>query len=230
MGASARLWVKICGIADAEAAAAAAEAGADAVGFVFAPSPRRVSPAAAARIAALLPAGVARVGVFVDPGEREVLDCAAEVGLTHAQLHGRVPAGLPGRLRELGVLPVPVVRLPPRGARPEGAAASELAEALLAWLAGAAGGPVLADTAHAGLHGGTGLNCDWEVAAVLARRVPLVLAGGLSPENVAEAVRRVRPFGVDVSSGVERKPGVKDPDRIARFVQAARAAAEAAGR
>lgn len=222
---SARLWVKVCGIRDAEAAAAAVAAGADAVGFVFAPGPRRVTPREAARIAAALPGGVARVGVFVGAGERQILEAAERAGLTHVQLHGAVPPGLPAGLRRQGLRVLRVLRLPPASA---GAGDPEALEREAARLAadGEPGEPVLADTAHPRLHGGTGRVGDWRLAAALARRLPLVLAGGLTPDNVAEAVRAVRPWGVDVSSGVERAPGVKDPERVARFVAAARAAAE----
>lgn len=222
-----RLWVKICGIRDAEGAVAAAAAGADAVGFVFAPSPRRVSPEEAARAAAALPPGMARVGVFVSAPEEEVLAIVERVGLTHVQWHGPLPPALPAALRARGVILLRVLRLPPAGAGPADAVAREREAQRLADQV-PPDEPVLADARHPHLAGGSGTVVDWELAAALARRRALILAGGLTPDNVAQAVQAVRPAGVDVSSGVERAPGVKDPVRVAGFVAAARAAAGAA--
>lgn len=220
MAAEARLWVKICGVRDEGAALAAAAAGADAIGLVFAPGPRQVDEDTARRIAAAVP-GLARVGVFVDPDPERVLGCAERVGLTHVQLHGRVPPELPDLARRAGLVPVRVWRVPPRGAAaPAGEAPPEAGDA-----AGLEDGdPVLVDTYDPARHGGTGRVGDWDLAARLARRCRLILAGGLTPENVGLAVRAVRPWGVDVSSGVERRPGEKDPERVARFVAAAREA------
>ena len=265
------LWIKICGLREAEAAQAAVEAGADAIGFVFAPSPRRVDPDGAARIAAALrrtgpasggPVGdagapaaggggagerpLAVVGVFVDAPVAEMVAVARHAGLTHVQLHGDEPEAVVAALQAQGLAVIRAVRLaagPRRGAGRQGGLPGEspLGEVHPggAGEAGTAGATtraletgadlVLVDAAVPGRHGGTGQVADWAVAARLARRRPLILAGGLRPDNVAEAIGVVRPWGVDVSSGVERAPGVKDPLLIARFVAAARAAAAAAG-
>ena len=209
-----RLLVKICGIRTPEDAQHAVSVGADALGFVFwHMSPRRVEAEQAAAIAASLPESVLRVGVFVDAPRDEMQRIADLVGLDVLQLHGEEP------LDALADLPRPAlkaVRVGPRFA-PEEA---------LRYADRVAG--VVVDTRLPGetqLPGGTGVAFDWSLVRGLAGRVPfLMLAGGLTPENVASAVRAVRPHAVDVSSGVERMPGRKDPARVVAFVAAARAA------
>ncbi|HEY8415192.1 MAG TPA: phosphoribosylanthranilate isomerase [Thermaerobacter sp.] len=211
----------MCGIRDEEAALAALEAGADAIGFVFAESPRRVDPATAGRIAAILRARAAAagrpmpalVGVFVDAPVERVLATVRAAGLTHVQLHGDERDADVEALRAAGLPVIKAVGVAP-GTSPPPAALSTPADL------------VLLDRFEPGRRGGTGRTADWAVAADVARRRPVILAGGLTPENVAEAVRAVRPWGVDVSSGVERARGVKDPHRIARFVRTARLAWE----
>jgi len=190
----------------------AAEAGADAVGLVFWPgSPRRVDLKTAGRIAAALPPLVLRVGVFVDAGRDELARAADEAGLDLLQLHGSEPPdaveGLPRRaLKALRVS--------------DGFA---LAEALR--YEGRAAGLVL-DTKDVAAPGGTGRTFDWTLAQGVRDRVKfLMLAGGLHPGNVAEAIRTVRPDAVDVSSGVESAPGRKDPAKVSAFVAAARSVA-----
>jgi phosphoribosylanthranilate isomerase len=209
-----RLFVKVCGITSPEDGVAAAEAGADAVGFVFWPgSPRAVTPERARAIGEALPPFVVRVGVFVDASRDEMARIADTAGLDVLQLHGSEPpeafAGLPRRALK-------AVRVG-FGFAPE--------DVLL--YAGKAAG-VLVDTRLPGgtpLPGGTGVPFDWSLAKGLADRARfLVLAGGLSPSNVAAAIRSARPHGVDVSSGVESEPGCKDPERVRAFVEAARAA------
>jgi phosphoribosylanthranilate isomerase len=208
-----RLLVKICGIRSLEDARFAAESGADAVGFVFwYMSPRKVDPARAAAIARGLPASILRVGVFVDAPRSEMQRISDEVGLDVLQLHGEEP------LEALVDLPRPAlkaVRVGPRFA----------SEEALRYASRAVG--VVVDTRLPGetqLPGGTGVPFDWSLVTDLADRVGfLMLAGGLSAENVAQAVRTVRPHAVDVSSGVERMPGRKDPARVKAFVEAARA-------
>jgi len=205
---SGTLRVKICGITSIEDALAAAAAGADLVGFNFhPPSPRWVSPATAAAIAALLPRGVLRVGVFVDPAPAEVeraIDC---VGLDLVQLHGDEAPAFCARFR---VPAIKVLRVASLGAL--AAAARAYPEG---WL--------LADTADPVLHGGTGRALAPEpVAPALAAR--LFVAGGLRPETVGDVVRRMRPLGVDVCSGVESGPGRKDRQRLGRFVSHAKTA------
>jgi phosphoribosylanthranilate isomerase len=207
-----RIFVKICGITCAEDARAAVEAGADALGFVFWPaSPRFVTPTAAAAIAAELPPLVTRVGVFVDASRDELRRAADEVGLDVLQLHGEEP---PGAFASLPRRALKALRVGP-AFRVEDAVA----------FAGAAAG-VLVDTYRDGEPGGTGASFDWRRVAGLSERVPfLLLAGGLHPGNVAEAIQSVGPHGVDVSSGVESRPGRKDAGKLRAFVEAARSVA-----
>ena len=211
-----RVRIKICGITRPEWARAAADAGADAIGLVFAESPRRVTPAAAARIVAALPPWVAPVGVFVDEAPAVIRQIAAEVGLSAVQLHGDEP---PEALADLARLKV--VKALRIGGEEDLAAAREwktkserLGVVPAAYLIDArvAGGP----------KGGTGKPVDWGLAArmLLEGFRPLILAGGLTPENVAAAVAAVRPWGVDGSSGLESSPGEKSPEKIRAFVEA----------
>jgi phosphoribosylanthranilate isomerase len=209
-----RLLVKICGITKPEDAQCAVEAGADALGFVFwYMSPRKVEPARAAEIAHALPRSVLRIGVFVDTPRAEMARIADEVGLDMLQLHGEES---PEALADLPRRVIKAVRVG-KGFKADDALR----------FAGAAAG-ILVDTRLPGetqLPGGTGVPFDWSLVAGLARRVPfLMLAGGLGPDNVADAIRAVRPHAVDVSSGVEGLPGRKDPEKIRAFVAAARTA------
>jgi phosphoribosylanthranilate isomerase len=197
--------VKICGMTRAGDAALAVQMGADAVGFVFWPeSPRAVTPDVARAIAATVPPLVARVGVFVNAPAREVTEIVRSVGLDAVQLHGDEPvdayASVPARIIKAVVL--------------ESAADVERAAALPAHVT------PLVDAADRIRRGGTGSLADWSYAAELAGRRLVMLAGGLTAENVAEAVRVVRPWAVDVSSGVETTPGVKSAERLAQFFAA----------
>jgi phosphoribosylanthranilate isomerase len=202
--------VKICGLTVPEEAAACAAAGAWAVGMVFAEgSPRRVGPEDAAAITEALPAGVERVGVFVDPDPREVAAIASGCGLTWVQAHGAVDVAA---LRAATGLPVIA------GVAVDGPEAIGRAEASPADL-------VLLDAAVPGRHGGTGRAFRWEILEERPLGRPFALAGGLTPANVAEAVRRLRPAVVDVSSGVERAAGRKDPERVRAFLAAVAGAA-----
>ncbi len=199
--------VKICGITRLEDALAAVRAGADWLGFNFWPRSRRyLTPEAAASIVAALPASVLPVGVFVDPGADELARAVQLSGVRTVQLHGDEPPAL------CAAAPVPVVK----GIRVRDARS-------LAALAAYEVSGFLLDSATAG-YGGSGTAFDWALAAEVAAEVPLWLAGGLTPENVGEAVRRVRPRGVDVASGVESAPGVKDATRMEAFVRNAKAA------
>lgn len=197
--------VKICGIRTASAALAAAEAGADAVGFVFyPPSPRFVPPARAAELARRLPPFVLRVGVFVNAPVEVVEDVAEQVGLDVVQLHGDEPPEVCARLRRRVIKAV-------RVDGPEAVArAREYPVAA-----------VLLDAHVPGLYGGTGRRFDWSLVRGLDK--PVILSGGLTPDNVGEAIRQARPYAVDASSGVETE-GEKDPEKIAAFVRAVRAA------
>ncbi len=202
--------VKVCGLARLEDALTALEAGADYLGFIFAPSPRRVEPEAAARIIRSLPAGGAeRVGVFVDETPERIAAIVSEVGLTMVQLAGDEPPDYHARL---AVPAIKVVR-PRRG------------EPLEKTLRGVAAFTfIMIEPYVDGLRGGTGRTADWDLAREAVEMAPgrVFLAGGLTPDNVSDAIRRVRPFAVDASSGLESFPGVKDPARIRRFVEAVR--------
>lgn len=195
------LWVKICGLRDAADVACAVEAGADAVGFVFARSVREASPAQALLACKGLPEGVLRIAVMRHPEPAAWQQVWREFRPDWLQTDRQDYATL-ALARELERLPV---------YRDDSVNDESI-------------GPLPAQLLFEGSDSGTGRTADWARAAVLARRCRLVLAGGLDAENVAEAVRTVQPFGVDVSSGVESAPGVKDPSRIHAFIAAARAA------
>lgn len=198
--------VKICGITSAADALLAAEAGADAIGLIFWPlSKRHVDVDRAQTIARALPPFVSVVGVFVDETPDAVRSVADAVGLSAVQLHGRE------RAADWARFPRPVLKAMPV----EAYADSEWRTARAA---------VLVDAHDPVTIGGTGRTVDWDQARAIASTRPLVLAGGLTPDNVAQAVAHVRPWGVDVASGVEQSPGVKDPDKVRAFVAAARTA------
>ncbi len=197
--------VKICGNTRLEDALHAVRLGADWVGFNFWPRSRRyLSPEAAAPIVAALPGGVVPVGVFVDPTPEELARAVRVAGIRTVQLHGDEPPAF------CAAAPVPVVK----GIRVRDARS-------LAALAAYEVSAFLLDSATPG-YGGSGTAFDWSLASRVAAEVPLWLAGGLTPENVGEAVRRVRPRGVDVASGVESAPGVKDVQRMEAFIRNAK--------
>jgi phosphoribosylanthranilate isomerase len=204
MAADAPAAVKVCGLTVPEEARACAELGVWGVGVVFAAeSPRRVDAARAAEVLAAVPAGVARVGVFVAAPAEEMAAVARAAGLTHLQVHG----GDPAEARRASGLPVI------EGVRVADRAALERARASAADL-------VLLDAAVPGRQGGTGRRFDWSLLEEAPLGRPFVLAGGLRPGNVGEAVARLRPAIVDVSSGVESAPGRKDPELVRAFVAA----------
>ena len=204
--------VKICGITSAVDGLMAVEAGADLLGFVFhEPSPRYVSVPTAADIIAQLPPAVVKVGVFVNSPAALVSEAIARCGLNILQFHGDEP---PDYCWQFGLMTMKAFRV----SSPDS----------LARLADYPTDAWLLDSATADQPGGTGQVFNWDLAIAAQRFGRLIfLAGGLTPENVAEAVRRVRPFGVDVSTGVEAAPGKKDPAKVRAFVQAARAAEQA---
>lgn len=204
------LKVKICGITNGEDAQVAVAAGADALGFVmYRKSPRWVEPSVARAIIADLPPFVLPVGVFVNEDAAAVRSLMDECGFTLAQLHGDESAAY---CQQLGRPVLKALRVKDRG--------SFLALAEFQGRARVRG--VLIDAFSEGAYGGTGHTVDWTLAAEAARSVPILLAGGLTPSNVAEAVRLVQPYGVDVSSGVEKSPGKKDPEKVRAFIDAAR--------
>ncbi|HET7909628.1 MAG TPA: phosphoribosylanthranilate isomerase [Nitrospira sp.] len=207
--------VKICGITNAEDAFAAVDAGADALGFVFyEKSPRYVPPATAAAIIAELPPLVTPVGVFVNHGLPTVRSIMESCGLAVAQLHGDENAFY---CRELSRPSIKAIRLKDRD--------SLLALAEYQGRGGIRG--FLLDAFSEETYGGTGQPTDWTLAADVAKTARILLAGGLTPDNVGEAIRTVRPYGVDVSTGVESAPGKKDPTKINAFLSAVRVVSSA---
>jgi phosphoribosylanthranilate isomerase len=202
--------VKICGLKRAEDAAAAVAAGANALGFNFwKGTPRYIAPQEAAAIVSSAPPGVLTVGVFVDEDPERVVEIANQTGIMALQLHG---SETPEYLDALGAfLKIKTIKVGPGFDPAEltryGSASLFLLEGLVT-----------------GMAGGTGQTFDWSLAEEAKEYGKIILAGGLTPDNVAEAVRRVRPWGVDVASGIESEPGKKDLRLMRAFIQAARSA------
>jgi phosphoribosylanthranilate isomerase len=207
--------IKFCGITSVEDAQRAVAAGAWAIGLIFWPgSPRRCSPDAAAQIAGALRRRVQVVGVFVNPSLDEVAATADAVGLTMLQFHGdEGPAFCAEAARRTGCKVIKAARVR-SGADIQALASFHTDYHLL-------------DSYAPGKPGGTGDTFTWEIARAHRGSVPVILSGGLNPENVAEAIAAVHPFAVDVASGVELKPGVKDPERLEAFAGAVRSVAPA---
>lgn len=201
--------VKICGITDLEDARHASVCGADALGFIFYPgSPRFIDPDQAKWIIADLPPLVTTVGLFVNEAPARIREIVDFCGLDTVQLHGDEQ---PDQCSFPRCRVIKAVRLKKQMSHSEACDAYQVSALLL-------------DAYVPDRFGGTGHRCDWAQAALIAAQHRVILAGGLNPENVAEAVRQVRPYGVDVSSGVESKPGRKDPEKVARFIRAAKEA------
>jgi phosphoribosylanthranilate isomerase len=199
--------VKICGITNPADAVVAVEAGADALGFNFYDrSPRFIPTKVAAEISRALPPFTLRVGVFVNPSEELVLRAIGECGLSLLQFHGDEP---PDFCTQFGLMSMKAFRMRDAGSL------KELPEYRTdAWLLDAYASDAL---------GGTGERFNWDLATEVQKLgKPVFLAGGLTPENVAEAIRKVNPFGVDVSSGVESSPGKKDHAKVRAFIKAAK--------
>ena len=200
-----RVKIKICGLTRAEDVQAAIEAGADAVGFVFAASPRRISIETAIRLASYVPGTVLRVGLFMDQDRSEIQRVVSSVPLELLQFHGCETE------LECSVFELPWLK----------AVAMENAESIARAerdFPGAAG--LLLDSHSKGKRGGSGKSFDWSLSRPVAK--PVWLAGGLNAANVAQAIQVVRPFAVDVSSGVETQPGAKDATMMNAFVRAVR--------
>jgi phosphoribosylanthranilate isomerase len=196
--------VKICGICDAAAAQAAVEAGADLLGFHFCSSLRRITPEAARAIVDGLDVRPKIVGVFIDQNAREVREIAEHVGLDLLQLHGSEAPGFEAwRYPVIKVLKVRDGRVPAAAAWPD---------------------PIMLDSWSHDQRGGTGRTWTWELARELMHERRVFVAGGLEPGNVGGVVSAYRPYGVDVSSGVEAAVRVKDPEKVRAFVRAVRAA------
>jgi phosphoribosylanthranilate isomerase len=199
------VFVKICGTTSEEDALLAVAMGADAVGFIFAPSPRLVAPKVAGEIARRLPPEVITVGVFRDEAPERVVEIVNHHGLRAAQLSGHETAEQVHYVAER--VPMTIKAFP--AGDPRMARAREYGADV-----------VMVDSPSPG----SGKVFDWDLVGDVPHGVRLLLAGGLTPENVAEAIGRVRPWGVDVATGVEAAPGRKDPRRLRAFIAAARAA------
>jgi phosphoribosylanthranilate isomerase len=215
-------WVKICGITNVEDAHVAVDAGADALGFVFyEKSPRNILPEAAASIVEHIPRTVEKVGIFVNQTEDTICAIATQAGLTAVQMHGdnedpRVADLVVKKRPDLKVFAgIPMEQRP----KPDGWAMMFEPDVVHAFLL---------DSGTQLTPGGTGKTFDWEARRdsiqTIRRLGNIVVAGGLSPTNVADAIRVLHPWGVDVSSGVEARPGKKDPDKVRAFIDAVRRA------
>ena len=212
-----RIRVKIEGLMNAGDAVGVAQMGADAIGMVLARSPRRIDAAAAGAIVRALPAWVATVGVFVNADAETINTVVEASGIEYVQLHGEER---PGIVPQIQAKCIKAFRVRGQGWLDE----------VRRWLDGASGcanlAGVLLDAFDAKAHGGTGKPFNWDlvtearVAGKLDGIEPIILAGGLNPDCVAEAIAAVQPWAVDVASGVEKSPGVKDFDEIARFIRA----------
>jgi phosphoribosylanthranilate isomerase len=198
--------IKICGITNESDALHAVACGADALGFVFfADSPRCVESDVVRAIVEKLPAEVTTVGLFVNETPEVVNQVATQSGISLVQLHGDET---PDFCRQIDLPVMKAIRV-------------RDAESLAGWSEYPVDA-ILLDAWHPEKFGGTGEACDWELATDLAQKTRIILAGGLNPDNVAEAVRIVRPHGVDISSGVEQSPGRKDPEKVSAFIENAR--------
>jgi phosphoribosylanthranilate isomerase len=200
--------IKICGITNTEDARVAWESGADALGFIlYAQSPRYVDPQIVKAIVSGLPPFIVSVGVFVNESSKTVQNIMEKCGLTYAQLHGDET---PEYCETLDRPILKALRLKDRS--------SFLSLAEYRGRAGVKG--FVVDTFSESSYGGTGQTTNWSLAAEVAEAAPILLAGGLTPENVQEAIAQVHPYGVDVSSGVEVRPGKKDHDKVRTFIHA----------
>jgi phosphoribosylanthranilate isomerase len=222
------MWIKICANTNLDDAQLAAELGADAVGFVFAPSPRQVTAAEVARITPHLPEGVECVGVFPALEAQQIAGIAQECGLTAVQLHGALNLELLRQLDEIFNGQVKLIQTVHWPVDADSASAAVVAQQLRQIDADGLVGRVLIDTKVGEALGGTGVSFDWDAArttfAKAGTGLKLIVAGGLRPENVGDAIRRLNPWGVDVASGVEQSPGRKSPEKLAAFIRAARGA------
>ena len=202
------LFVKICGVTVLEDALSAVDSGADAIGFNFyQQSKRYIAPEKAAEIAARLPLRILRVGVFVNPKREDVDKTIVRSGITAIQFSGNEPPD------DVTGYYVPVLKA-------IHVAGKESIAEMKAYLVDS----YLLDTFRTDEYGGTGKSFDWNLAVIAKQSGKIILAGGLTPENIADAVRKVLPYGVDVSSGVELRPGIKDHKKMSEFIQRAREA------
>lgn len=222
------MWIKICANTNLEDAKMAAELGADAVGFVFAPSVRRMTAKDVAQITPHLPKTLERVGVFDSLCAEEIAATVREAGLNAVQLHSKWQPALIGRLNRMFDGRLGIIQTVHWAVYEGEGSAAAVQQQLRAIEQEGIADRILIDSKVGQATGGTGVTFDWAAArSVLSGgRLKIIVAGGLRQENVAEAIRELNPWGVDVASGVERGPGRKDRARMAAFIEAARAAAE----
>jgi phosphoribosylanthranilate isomerase len=220
------MWIKICANTNLDDAQLAAGLGADAVGFVFAPSPRQVTAAEVARITPYLPESVESVGVFPALEAQQIAGIAQECGLTTVQLQGGVNLELVRQLDEIFNGQVKLIQTVHWQVDGDAASAAVVAQQLKEIAANGFVDRVLIDAKVGSAIGGTGVSFDWDAArttlAEAGTGLKLIVAGGLRQDNVATAIRRLEPWGVDVASGVEQSPGRKSPEKLAAFIRAAR--------
>jgi phosphoribosylanthranilate isomerase len=224
------MWIKICANTNLEDAQLAAELGADAVGFIFAPSARQVTAVDVAHITPHLPEGLECVGVFPALQADEIAAAAQESGLTAVQLHGGVNLELVRQLDRIFNGQVKLIQTVHWQIDGGDRSASLVAQQLQEIAADGIVDRVLIDSARTdSKSGGTGVSFDWDAAhtafAQAGAGLKLIVAGGLRTENVAEAIRRLNPWGIDVTSGVEQSPGRKAPEKLSAFIRAARESA-----
>lgn len=220
------MWIKICANTNLDDAQLAAELGADAVGFVFGPSTRQVTAADVARITPHLPEGLECVGVFPALDAQQIAAIAQECGLTAVQLHGGVSFELLRQLDKIFNGQVRLIQTVHWQVDADTASAAIVAEQLRQIDADGLAARVLIDAKVGPALGGTGVSFDWDAARVTLAEagagLKVIVAGGLRADNVADAIRRLNPWGVDVASGVEQSPGRKSPEKLATFIRAAR--------
>ncbi len=222
------MYLKICANTDSADALEAVRLGADALGFVFAPSPRRVTPEQVAAIAAALPAHVERVGIFAADPVDEIADAVIRARLTTVQLHGGLDLAFADRLAARVGPGIGLIHTLHWRIDDDKESAQRVRDGLAALAAYDAKARVLVDAKVGSVSGGTGKTFNWDQSKLVLASQPglrVIVAGGLRPENVAEAVRTLAPWGVDVASGVESEPGRKDFAKLRRFIENARGAA-----
>jgi phosphoribosylanthranilate isomerase len=202
-------WIKICGITNIEDGLKAASLGADSLGFIFAPSPRRVEPATVRAIVQTLSTSVFKVGVFLNHPLSEVKEIAAYCNLNGLQFHGEES---PDYCQKFSQQVIKTIRIKDLESLKDMAKYPNVS--------------ILLDTWSSTQGGGTGIPFPWEIASKAKGKRDFILSGGLSPLNVGEAIKKVRPMGVDVCSGVEAVPGKKDPLKMAEFIKEVRQADE----
>ncbi len=204
-----RTRIKMCGTTRVEDAEAAVNLGIDALGFIFVEkSPRNIAPAEAATIISTLPSFVSRVGVFVDKGFDEIISIVTRCGLTQVQLHGKEPVLLCSRLKRWNksLSICKAFRIGRKSPAPDTASYVDVIDS------------ILLDTYVQGIDGGTGDTFDWQLIDSITLDHPLILAGGLNPDNIREALTNVSPFAIDINSGVEDAPGIKNQKKLTELV------------